>query len=205
MSARKKVPCGSHSRSYSGHVNVQTIKDVNYFGLQDEYVVSGSDCGHVFIWDRKSTEIVTILHADEDIVNVIEPHPYEPMIAVSGIDYTVKIFSADFKERSRAAYGEGIFAPLNQRTKAPILGGFCLADVSPGHEFGSNLQSISAMLPSIENDNGLRSRRRTIDPDHPRRQSNLSAADEDDESEEDEYRDDIWPDEDDIQRGWVQR
>ena len=46
------VPCYTHSREYRGHCNVRTVKDCNFFGLQDEYVVSGSDSGHFFIWVR---------------------------------------------------------------------------------------------------------------------------------------------------------
>ena len=44
------VPYSTHSRQYRGHCNVRTVKDCNFFGLQDEYVVSGSDSGHLFIW-----------------------------------------------------------------------------------------------------------------------------------------------------------
>ncbi len=70
------VPCDSHTRVYRGHCNVETVKDVNFFGLDDEYVVSGSDSGHVFIWDKHSTEVVNILEGDEDVVNVIQgEHP----------------------------------------------------------------------------------------------------------------------------------
>lgn len=63
--------------------------------MDDEYVVSGSDCGNFFIWNKKTTELVNILHGDDEIVNVVTGHPYEPKLAVSGIDYTVKIFSPD--------------------------------------------------------------------------------------------------------------
>jgi nuclear receptor interaction protein len=52
------------TRQYRGHCNVKTVKDVNFFGLQDEYVVSGSDSGHLFIWDKKSTQLVNILEGD---------------------------------------------------------------------------------------------------------------------------------------------
>lgn len=44
------VPCYSHYRQYRGHCNIKTVKDCNFFGLQDEYVVSGSDSGHLLIW-----------------------------------------------------------------------------------------------------------------------------------------------------------
>lgn len=68
----KNVGCSSHTRQYSGHCNVKTVKDANFFGLQDEYVVSGSDSGHVFIWDKKTSKLVNILKGDEDVVNVIQ-------------------------------------------------------------------------------------------------------------------------------------
>lgn len=68
----KDVGCSSHTRQYSGHCNVKTVKDANFFGLQDEYVVSGSDSGHVFIWDKKTSELVNILKGDNDVVNVIQ-------------------------------------------------------------------------------------------------------------------------------------
>lgn len=68
----KDVGCSSHTRQYSGHCNVKTVKDANFFGLQDEYVVSGSDSGHVFIWDKKTSQLVNILKGDEDVVNVIQ-------------------------------------------------------------------------------------------------------------------------------------
>lgn len=77
---------------YSGHGNIETVKDVDFYGLRDEYIVSGSDKGYVFIWDKKTGNIVQILHGDEDVVNVTKGHPFLPMMAVSGIDSTVKIF-----------------------------------------------------------------------------------------------------------------
>lgn len=68
----KDVPCYSHSRQYRGHCNVKTVKDANFFGLQDEYVVSGSDGGHLFIWDKKTSALVNILEGDNEVVNVVQ-------------------------------------------------------------------------------------------------------------------------------------
>ena len=68
----QKVPCWGHTRQYRGHCNVKTVKDVNFFGLQDEYVVSGSDSGHLFIWDKESTQLVNILEGDGEVVNVVQ-------------------------------------------------------------------------------------------------------------------------------------
>ncbi|MBE7181527.1 MAG: hypothetical protein INR71_10030, partial [Terriglobus roseus] len=83
------VPVAPHTRVYTGHCNTKTVKDVNFYGLQDEYVVSGSDSGHLFIWDRASARLVNILEGDGEVVNVVQAHPYEPLLAVSGIDNTV--------------------------------------------------------------------------------------------------------------------
>ena len=70
------------------------MKGVNFFGLESEYVTSGSDCGNVFLWDKHSEEIVQYLEGDfEGVVNCLEPHPHIPILATSGLDHDVKIFS----------------------------------------------------------------------------------------------------------------
>lgn len=94
---------------YVGHCNIETVKDVGFYGLRDEYIVSGSDRGHLFIWDKKTTKIVQILRADEDVVNVAKGHPFLPILAVSGIDSTVKIF----KPTSRLPTTSRITEPKN--------------------------------------------------------------------------------------------
>jgi len=104
------IPCSSHTRVYRGHCNVKTVKDVNFFGLDDEYIVSGSDDGNLFIWDRKTTQLVNILEGDGEVVNVAQGHPYETMLAVSGIDHTIKIFSPDARAREAARLGRGVEA-----------------------------------------------------------------------------------------------
>ena len=40
-------------------------------------MLSGSDCGHIFIWDRYTAEPVMLLEADRHVVNCIQPHPYD--------------------------------------------------------------------------------------------------------------------------------
>ena len=105
------VPYSSHSRVYTGHCNTKTVKDVNYAGMNDEYVVSGSDDGHFFIWDKKTSRLMNILEGDGEVVNVVQGHPYEPIIACSGIDSTIKIFSPDAAAREDAANGINIANP----------------------------------------------------------------------------------------------
>lgn len=67
------------------------IKEATFWG--NDYVLSGSDCGHVFIWDRYSAKLVMLLEADHHVVNCIQPHPFLPMLATSGIDYDVKLWA----------------------------------------------------------------------------------------------------------------
>ncbi|KAF4554133.1 WD domain-containing protein 48 [Elsinoe fawcettii] len=109
-SVEAEVPCVPHTRSYQGHCNVKTVKDVNFYGLDDEFVVSGSDDGNLFIWDRKTSKLLNILEGDGEVVNVVQGHPYEPMLAVSGIDDTIKIFSPDARARQAARLGRDVEA-----------------------------------------------------------------------------------------------
>ena len=74
--AGKAVPCSTHTKFYRGHCNVETTKDVNFYGLQDEYIVSGSDCGNMFVWDKKTANLVTVLQGDGEVVNVIQGNAY---------------------------------------------------------------------------------------------------------------------------------
>lgn len=73
--------------------NRQTIKGVNFFGSNSEFVMSGSDCGNFFIWDKNSEAIVQWLPGDENgVVNCLEGHPHFPIIATSGLDHDIKIW-----------------------------------------------------------------------------------------------------------------
>lgn len=53
---------------YRGHRNAATIKAVHFFGPKSEYVISGSDCGYVYFWDRNTEAIVQWLLADDNHV-----------------------------------------------------------------------------------------------------------------------------------------
>ncbi|KAL7891066.1 hypothetical protein AOLI_G00005420 [Acnodon oligacanthus] len=78
--------------SFKGHRNSRTmIKEACFWGKN--FVLSGSDCGHIFIWDRHTGEHVMLLEADNHVVNCLQPHPFEPLLASSGIDYDIKIWS----------------------------------------------------------------------------------------------------------------
>ncbi|XP_025614001.1 uncharacterized protein [Arachis hypogaea] len=78
---------------YSGHRNQQTVKGVSFFGPSDEYVLSGSDCGHMFIWKKKDAKLVRLMVGDQHVVNQLEPHPHLPILATCGIENDVKIWA----------------------------------------------------------------------------------------------------------------
>ncbi|CAB4026179.1 DDB1- and CUL4-associated factor 8, partial [Paramuricea clavata] len=84
---------------YKGHRNSMTVKGVNFYGPRSEFVVSGSDCGHVFLWDKETESIVQLLEGDvTGVVNCLEPHPYHPFLATSGLDHDVKIWTPTSNE-----------------------------------------------------------------------------------------------------------
>lgn len=59
----------------------------------DHYIVAGSDDGSFFIWDRYTTNIVRVLRGDEHIVNCLQPHPSTCLLATSGIDRVIRLWS----------------------------------------------------------------------------------------------------------------
>lgn len=83
-----------YTRRYKGHRNNATVKGVNFYGPKSEFVVSGSDCGHIFLWEKSSCQIVQFMEGDKGgVVNCLEPHPHLPVLATSGLDHDVKIWA----------------------------------------------------------------------------------------------------------------
>nr|XP_046215307.1 DDB1- and CUL4-associated factor 8-like isoform X2 [Oncorhynchus gorbuscha] len=83
-----------YRRRYKGHRNNATVKGVNFYGPSSEFVISGSDCGHIYLWDKVSARIVQFMEGDRGgVVNCLEPHPHLPGLATSGLDHDVKLWS----------------------------------------------------------------------------------------------------------------
>jgi WD40 repeat protein len=81
-------------QTYTGHINLITVKEVTFGGSEQQFVLSGSDDGGMYIWDRESGRL---LHrqevADRRVCNCVQPRPgRELCIATSGIDKSVKLF-----------------------------------------------------------------------------------------------------------------
>lgn len=84
--------------------------------------------------DKKTTQIVQILRADEDTVNVAVGHPYEPLLAVSGIDYTIKLFSPDQRLQSEFSEFGAVPADENRPCSAAAAAAAATAAATGGDE-----------------------------------------------------------------------
>ena len=63
------------------------------FFSNGQYIVAGSDDGSFFIWEKSTTNIVRVLRGDDSIVNCLQPHPSVCLLATSGIDPVVRLWS----------------------------------------------------------------------------------------------------------------
>lgn len=89
----RDLACDHESR-FCGHCNTTTdIKEANFFGSNGQYIVAGSDDGSFFIWEKSTTNIVRVLKGDDSIVNCLQPHPSHCLLATSGIDPVVRLWS----------------------------------------------------------------------------------------------------------------
>lgn len=108
------VPQAAVRQCYKGHRNARTmIKEACFWG--DTHVMSGSDCGRVFVWERNTGRLVMLWEADRHVVNCLQPHPSLPVLATSGIDYDVKLW-APLCEESR--FDEAKAKEITQRNEA---------------------------------------------------------------------------------------
>lgn len=77
---------------YQGHRNCRTsIKEAIFWG--DNYIMSGSDCGRIMIWEKDTAKLVMCFPADERVVNCLAANPNHYVLASSGIDYDIKLWS----------------------------------------------------------------------------------------------------------------
>lgn len=60
---------------------------------EGQYIIAGSDDGSIYFWERGSTNNVRILRGDSSIVNCLQPHPTYCLLATSGIDPVVRLWS----------------------------------------------------------------------------------------------------------------
>lgn len=63
------------------------------FFSDGRYIVAGSDDGSIFFWDRNTENNMRVLKGDQSIVNCLQPHPYYCLLASSGIDPVVRLWT----------------------------------------------------------------------------------------------------------------
>ena len=68
---------------------------VAVMGRDGELVVSSSDDGRVFIWERATGKLVNMLVADEACATVAAPHPVLPSLASAGASGIVRTWSPE--------------------------------------------------------------------------------------------------------------
>ncbi len=75
------------------HLEFQALyKNAPIFS-EGQYIVAGSDEGYIFCWDRKSANVVAVLNGDESIVNCLQGHPADCLLATSGIETVVRLWA----------------------------------------------------------------------------------------------------------------
>ncbi|TKY74456.1 WD and tetratricopeptide repeats protein 1 [Spatholobus suberectus] len=99
-------PAVDMKQRFIGHCNIGTdIKQANFLGQRGEYVASGSDDGRWFIWEKRTGRLLKMLNGDESVVNCIQCHPFDFVVATSGIDSTIKIWTPSAPVPSSVAGG----------------------------------------------------------------------------------------------------
>eukprot|EP00963_Diacronema_lutheri_P007196 scaffold630_cov350-Pavlova_lutheri.AAC.7 len=103
----------SLTQRYLGHCNVQTdIKEASFLGLSDHFVACGSDDGHAYLYEAGSGKCIAALQADEDVVNCVQAHPSDPVLATSGIESVVRIWSPAGRDESRTSQSESVLESM---------------------------------------------------------------------------------------------
>jgi WD and tetratricopeptide repeat-containing protein 1 len=91
--ADRQATAHDYHQRYLGHCNTHTdIKEATFLGERGEYIGAGSDDGNIFIWEKKTGNLVRVLYADENIVNCVQWHPKSCLLATSGIENVIRLW-----------------------------------------------------------------------------------------------------------------
>lgn len=156
-------------RRFKGHRNNATVKGVNFYGPCSEFVVSGSDCGHIYLWDKNSARIVQFMEGDRGgVVNCLEPHPHLPGMATSGLDHDIKLW-APTAETPTALKGLKEVMKKNKRERDED-------SVRHGDQYDTQL--LWFLMRHMRNRRPQRARREGADPDTDESWSSPDSSDE---------------------------
>ncbi|CAO3612087.1 unnamed protein product [Cunninghamella blakesleeana] len=83
-----------HRSYFTGHLNPWVSNEnVGFYGMNDEYIISSSDDGLVYIWSCSNGKIVQILQIDSSLINAIQCHPQLPILAIVCSGQNIKLYS----------------------------------------------------------------------------------------------------------------
>ncbi|EPQ30427.1 uncharacterized protein PFL1_01953 [Pseudozyma flocculosa PF-1] len=90
-------------RKFTGHAMQQHVVRCGFGGIDENFVVSGSEDSQVYVWHRPSGRSIEVLSGHEaGTVNAVAWHPKDPsMLASCGDDHTVIIWGPGGKRRRR--------------------------------------------------------------------------------------------------------
>ncbi|KAL4083198.1 hypothetical protein QTP88_028528 [Uroleucon formosanum] len=129
-----------YHRRYYGHCNYLTnTKEAKFFGSRNQFIVAGSDDGHIFVWEKNTENNLLILKGDSRVVNCIQPHPSEFLLATSGMNHKIKLWSPlpDGMDNPFKMNDYNTKAELNQRVMCVFL------------KAPSRIQIFKTMAPDI--------------------------------------------------------
>ncbi|GLI68626.1 hypothetical protein VaNZ11_013104 [Volvox africanus] len=124
-------------QKYLGQCNVQTdIKEVNFIGSDDRVVAAGSDCGRVFLYDADTGALLHVIGADEEVANCVQCNPTLPVLATSGIENVIRLWSPRDALPSTAAVSELVddFANVVEKNQARMREGPSIFRTSMLHD-----------------------------------------------------------------------
>ncbi|KAG7365382.1 hypothetical protein IV203_038585 [Nitzschia inconspicua] len=79
--------------TYGAHLNRFTfLKNARYAGPRDEYICTGSDSGHAWVYEKATGAVASFWMADHSTCNGVIPHPSLPVFVTYGIDSTAKLW-----------------------------------------------------------------------------------------------------------------
>ncbi|GMH35920.1 hypothetical protein BSKO_03788 [Bryopsis sp. KO-2023] len=104
---------------FIGHCNVQTdIKESVFVGQNDELVACGSDDGKVFIYNAMTGQPVQVLKADSDVANCVQCHPSLTVLATSGLESVIRLWSPTEDTSDRDEDMEKLISKNQDRMRA---------------------------------------------------------------------------------------
>ncbi|SAM05016.1 hypothetical protein [Absidia glauca] len=115
-----------HRRRYTGHLNPWVNDEcVGFYGLDEEYIISGTDDGMIFLWNRANEKVVQMLTVDRSPITGIKAHPTLPLLAITGSSSMIKLYTPrsapSLTSPSTHPFSESSYATTSHMYEADIL------------------------------------------------------------------------------------